>query len=41
MAKRIDVEGLNVWFGSFQALKDISITVEPKLVDMPVSLARQ
>ena len=32
MAKRIDVEGLNVWFGSFQALKDISITVEPKQV---------
>jgi len=32
MAKRIDVEGLNVWFGSFQALKDINITVEPKQV---------
>src|SRR5207237_3305507 len=32
MAKRIDVEGLNVWFGSFHALKDISITVEPKQV---------
>ncbi|TML95411.1 MAG: phosphate ABC transporter ATP-binding protein [Actinobacteria bacterium] len=32
MAKRIDVEGLNVWFGSFQALSDINITVEPKQV---------
>jgi phosphate transport system ATP-binding protein len=32
MAKRIDVEGLNVWFGSFQALSDIDITVEPKQV---------
>ena len=29
MAKRIDVEGLNAWFGSFQALDDVSITVEP------------
>src|SRR3982750_4856990 len=32
MANRIDVEGLNVWFGSFQALADVSITVEPKQV---------
>jgi phosphate transport system ATP-binding protein len=32
MAKRIDVESLNVWFGSFQALADINITVEPKQV---------
>src|SRR5438067_2999024 len=32
MAKRIDVERLNVWFGSFQALADVSITVEPKEV---------
>ena len=32
MAKRIDVEGLNAWFGSFQALADVSITVEPKQV---------
>jgi len=32
MAKRIDVEDLNVWFGAFQALKDINITVEPKQV---------
>jgi phosphate transport system ATP-binding protein len=32
MAKRIDVEGLNVWFGSFQALSDISLTMEPKEV---------
>src|SRR3954447_23495888 len=32
MAKRIDVEGLNVWFGAFQALKDINIIVEPKQV---------
>ena len=32
MAKRIDVEGLNAWFGSFLALADVSITVEPKQV---------
>ena len=32
MAKRIDVDGLNAWFGSFQALADVSITVEPKQV---------
>src|SRR5438309_11008803 len=32
MAKRIDVEGLNAWFGSFQALDDVSSTVEPKQV---------
>src|SRR5438477_7670833 len=32
MAKRIDVEHLNAWFGSFQALADVSITVEPKQV---------
>src|SRR5437588_3421724 len=30
MAKRIDVEGLNAWFGSCQALADVDITVEPK-----------
>ena len=24
MAKRIDVEGLNAWFGSFQALADVT-----------------
>jgi phosphate transport system ATP-binding protein len=32
MAKRIDVEDLNAWFGSFQALADVSITIEPKQV---------
>src|SRR5881227_3180326 len=32
MAKRIDVEALNAWFGAFQALADVSITVEPKQV---------
>src|SRR5438270_7712513 len=32
MAKRIDVDGLNAWFGSFQALADVSITIEPKEV---------
>src|SRR5438270_10948276 len=32
MAKRIDVDGLNAWFGSFQALADVTITVEPKQV---------
>ncbi|MCU1448000.1 MAG: phosphate transporter, ATPase subunit [Acidimicrobiales bacterium] len=32
MAKRIDVDGLNAWFGSFQALADVTISVEPKEV---------
>jgi phosphate transport system ATP-binding protein len=32
MAKRVDVESLNAWFGSFQALADVSVTVEPKQV---------
>src|SRR5437588_5286673 len=32
MAKRIDVDGLNAWFGTFQALADVDITVEPKQV---------
>jgi phosphate transport system ATP-binding protein len=32
MAKRIDVENLSAWFGPFQALADVSITVEPKQV---------
>jgi phosphate transport system ATP-binding protein len=32
MAKRIDVEGLNAWYGSTQALADVSITIEPKQV---------
>ena len=32
MAKRVDVDGLNAWFGSFLALADVTITVEPKQV---------
>ena len=32
MAKRIDVDGLNAWYGSTQALADVSITIEPKQV---------
>jgi len=32
MAKRIDVEDLSAWFGAFEALADVSITVEPKQV---------
>jgi phosphate transport system ATP-binding protein len=32
MAKRIDVEGLSAWYGSTQALADVSITIEPKQV---------
>src|SRR5437763_1034435 len=32
MANRVDVEGLNAWFGAFQALADVSITIEPKQV---------
>src|SRR5437868_2467015 len=32
MAKRVDVDGLNAWFGSFLALDDVTITIEPKQV---------
>ncbi len=32
MAKRIDVSGLNVYYGDFLALQDISMAVEPKSV---------
>ena len=32
MAKQVDVEGLNAWFGTFQALADVTITLEPKQV---------
>src|SRR4051812_26928871 len=32
MAKRIDVEGLNAWYGSTHALADVSMTIEPKQV---------
>ncbi len=32
MAKRIDVSGLNVYYGSFLAVQDISMTVEPRSV---------
>ena len=30
MAKRIDVSGLNAYYGSFLAIEDISMTVEPR-----------
>ena len=32
MAKRIDVSGLNAYYGSFLAIEDISMTVEPRSV---------
>ncbi len=32
MAKRIDVSGLNAYYGSFRAVEDISMTVEPRSV---------
>ncbi len=32
MAKRIDVEDLNAWYGSFHAVADVSMTIEPKQV---------
>ena len=32
MAKRIETEGLSAWFGSFKAIEDVSITIEPKSV---------
>ena len=32
MAKRIDVSGLSAYYGSHQAIEDISMTVEPRSV---------
>ena len=32
MAKRIDVCGLNVYYGSFRAVEDVSMTVDPRSV---------
>jgi phosphate transport system ATP-binding protein len=32
MAKRIETRGVSAWFGSFKAIEDISITIEPKTV---------
>jgi phosphate transport system ATP-binding protein len=32
MAKRIDVEDLNAWYGSTHALADVDMTIEPKQV---------
>jgi phosphate transport system ATP-binding protein len=32
MAKRIDVSGLNVYYGSFLAVEDVTMTIEPRSV---------
>ena len=32
MAKRIEVSDLNVYYGKFQAVKDVALTVEPRSV---------
>ena len=32
MAKRIDVENLNIFYGNFHAVKDVNLTVEPRTV---------
>ncbi|HEX6921089.1 MAG TPA: phosphate ABC transporter ATP-binding protein PstB [Actinomycetes bacterium] len=32
MAKRIDVSGLNVYYGDFKAVEDVSMTVDPRSV---------
>ena len=32
MAKRIDVKDLNVYYGDFKAVEDVSMTVEPRSV---------
>ena len=32
MAKRIDVKDLNVYYGDFKAVEDVSLTVEPRTV---------
>ncbi len=32
MAKRIDVENLNIYYGAFHAVQDVSLTVQPRTV---------
>ncbi len=32
MAKRIDVEGVNIYYGSFKAVENVTMTVEPRSV---------
>jgi phosphate transport system ATP-binding protein len=32
VAKRIETSGLSAWFGSFKAIEDVTITIEPKSV---------
>src|SRR5919198_1609746 len=32
MAKRIEVSGLNVYYGDFKAVEDVSMTIEPRSV---------
>ena len=32
MAKRIDVSGLDVYYGDFKAVEDVSMTVQPRSV---------
>jgi phosphate transport system ATP-binding protein len=32
MAKRIDISDLNIYYGSFQAVEDVTMTVEPRTV---------
>jgi phosphate transport system ATP-binding protein len=32
MAKRIDVEGVNIYYGSFKAVEDVTMTIEPRSV---------
>src|SRR4051794_31462795 len=32
MAKRIDISGLNVYYGAFRAVEDVNMTIEPRSV---------
>ena len=32
MAKRIDISDLNIYYGSFHAVEDVTMTVEPRTV---------
>ena len=32
MAKRIEVSGLNVYYGDFKAVEGVSLTIEPRSV---------
>ena len=40
MSKRIDVKNLNIFYGDFHAVKDVSMTIEPRSVTAFIGLMR-